>query len=78
MVLKVFAGKTFCENDQKSRKSRNLIPANFNNFKVETLYYKYKICVRALRKTPLFLPVHQRYKCGTFYFVNKIISELLN
>ena len=34
MVLKLFGGKKFCENGQKSWKSRSLIQAKFNTFKV--------------------------------------------
>ena len=32
---KLFAGSKFCENGEKLRKSRNLIPAKFNTFKVK-------------------------------------------
>ena len=37
MVLKLFAGTKFGENGQKLRKSRNLVPAKFNTFKVVML-----------------------------------------
>ena len=34
VVLKLYVGTNFHENGQKSLKSRNLIPAKFNTFKV--------------------------------------------
>ena len=36
MVLKFYVGTKFRENGQKSRKSRNLIPAKFNTFKISS------------------------------------------
>ena len=34
MVLELFTDTNFCENGQELRKSRNLIPGEFNIFKV--------------------------------------------
>ena len=39
MVLKLYVFTKFRENGQKSRKSRNLIPAKFNTFKVVNSVY---------------------------------------
>ena len=37
VVLKLYVSTKFRENGQESRKSRNLIPANFNTFKIVSL-----------------------------------------